>query len=136
VLSNEHVSFERDGASLYVGGVADPWSGRADLQRTLHGVPGGSCVVLLAHVPDYVVEASIEDVDFQLSGHVHAGQIKLPFVGAILSPSRYGRRYIEGFYLHGRTLMYVSRGLGGHPPVRLWCNPEVAVLKLRSAASL
>lgn len=131
VLSNEHVRFERDGQSLYVAGVADPWAGRADLQRTLHGVPEGSCTILLAHVPDYIIEASLADVDLQLSGHIHAGQIKLPFLGALLSPSRYGRRYIQGFYKRDDTLMYVSSGLGGHPPVRLWCKPEVALFRLR-----
>ncbi len=133
VLHNSHVKAERDGASLYVAGVADPWSLRADLARTLLGVPGDACVVLLAHEPDYLVKSAESGVDLQLSGHLHGGQIKLPLVGALLSPSRYNRRYIEGFYKRNNTLMFVSRGLGGHPPVRYKCKPEIVLLKLRSA---
>ena len=39
VLSNRHVELKRGDASLYIVGVADPWSLRADLKRALHGVP-------------------------------------------------------------------------------------------------
>jgi predicted MPP superfamily phosphohydrolase len=133
VLNNHHVELKRDGASLYIAGVADPWSLRADLDRTLLGVPENACVVLLAHEPDYLVESAQRGVDLQLSGHLHGGQIKLPFVGAVLSPSRYNRRYIEGFYKREETLMFVSRGLGGHPPVRYACKPQIALLVLRAS---
>src|SRR5205823_13155549 len=122
-----------DGASLYIAGVADPWSLRADLSRTLLGVPDGACVVLLAHEPDYIIESAEFGIDLQLSGHLHGGQIKLPFVGAMLSPSRFNRRYIEGWYKRDGTLLFVSRGLGGHPAVRVACKPEVAVITLRSS---
>ncbi len=132
VLNNKHIELERDGASLYIAGVADPWSLRADMSRTLLDVQEGSCVVLLAHEPDYLVKAAQFDVDLQLSGHLHGGQIKLPFIGAMLSPSRFNRRYIEGFYKRENTLMFVSRGLGGHPPVRYDCKPQIAMLVLRS----
>lgn len=132
VLDNRHMEIRRDGASLYIAGVADPWSLRADLPLALHGIPRGACVVLLAHEPDFLLDASQTGVDFQLSGHIHAGQIKLPLVGPLLSPSRFNRRYAEGFYKRGSTLMYVSRGLGGHPPVRLLCKPEIVLFKLRA----
>jgi uncharacterized protein len=132
VLHNRHMELTRGASHLYVVGVADPWSWRADLQRAMLGVPEGACTLLLAHVPDFVGEAAGAGIDLQLSGHLHGGQIKLPGIGALLSPSRYNRRYVEGFHKKGRTLMYVSRGLGGHPPVRWACNPELAVFVLRS----
>jgi predicted MPP superfamily phosphohydrolase len=138
VLNNRHVEIKRAGASLYVVGVADPWSLRADLPRALLGVPQGACKLLLAHVPDFVVDAAGAGVDLQLSGHTHGGQlwhggqITLPWVGALLSPSRYNRRYVVGWHKRGRTLMYVCRGLGGHPSIRLGCKPEIALITLRS----
>ena len=33
------------------------------------------------------------------------------------------------------TLLFVSRGLGGHPPVRYACKPEIALLVLRSKSN-
>ena len=132
VLDNRHIEIKRGGSSLYVAGVADPWSLRADLPLALHGIPQGACVVLLAHEPDFLLEAAETGIDFQLSGHIHGGQIKLPLIGPLFSPSRFNRRYTEGFYKRNRTIMYMSRGIGGHPPIRLFCKPEIAVFKLRS----
>jgi predicted MPP superfamily phosphohydrolase len=132
VLSNSHIRLTRGGTDLYIVGVADPWSGRADLDRALHRVPNSVCTVLLAHVPDYLVE-SAGRVDLQLSGHNHGGQIKLPFLGALLVSSRYGRRYVEGFHRRSGTLMYVSRGIGGKPAIRLGSKPEITRFILRSA---
>jgi uncharacterized protein len=139
VLRNENVRIEKDGASLYVAGVADPWSYRADLDLALHGVPAGSCVILLAHVPDFLTTAAkgtglpSRGVDLQLSGHNHGGQIKLPFFGPLLVSSRYGRRYAEGLHKMRRTLMYANRGLGGKPAVRWGARPELTRFVLRSA---
>lgn len=132
-LNNEHVELRRGGSSLYIVGVADPWSLRADLDVALLGIPPESCIILLAHVPDYLVTASRYPVALQLSGHNHGGQIKLPILGHMVVSSRYNRRYAEGFHKMGGTLMYVGNGLGGHPPVRWGARPEIARLVLRRA---
>ena len=132
VLDNANIRLEKDGASLYIAGVADPWSGRADIEKALRGIPEGACTLLLAHVPDYLVEASGERVDLQLSGHNHGGQIQVPVLGALLVTSRYGRRYVEGFYKREGTLMYVSRGLAGKPAIRWRARPDITQLILRA----
>jgi len=132
VLRNEHVRIDKNGASIYVAGVADPWSYRADLDSAINGIPKGSCTILLAHVPDYLTTASKREVALQLSGHNHGGQIKLPFFGALLVSSRYGRRYAEGFHEAGSTIMYASRGLGGKRPIRWGARPELVRFVLRS----
>jgi uncharacterized protein len=132
VLNNRHVRLERDGASLYLAGVADPWSVRNDLDIALLGVPEGSCVVLLAHVPDFLDEIGGAGVALQLSGHNHGGQIKVPVAGPVLVSSRYGRRYTEGWFRRDGTLMYVSRGLGGKPAIRIGARPELTHIILRA----
>jgi hypothetical protein len=132
VLNNEHMRLERGGASLYVAGVADPWSPWHNLDLALLGIPEGACTVLLAHVPDYLDTHSAGRVDLQLSGHNHGGQIKVPGLGSLLVSSRYGRRYDEGFFALRGTLMYVSRGLGGKPPVRFGSLPEITRFVLRT----
>jgi predicted MPP superfamily phosphohydrolase len=135
VLNNRHVELTRGGASLYIAGIADPWSVRNDLDIAMLGIPQNACVILLAHVPDFLDETTGAGVALQLSGHNHGGQIKLPIIGPVLVSSRYGRRYTEGWFKREGTLMYVSRGLGGKPAIRLGTRPELTRLILRSRQS-
>jgi predicted MPP superfamily phosphohydrolase len=125
------VALERDGGRLYIAGVADPWSQRADLDVALQGIPPDSCIVLLCHLPDYLPTASRYPVALMLSGHNHGGQIKLPLIGPMLVSSRYNRRYAEGFHKLNDTLMYISNGLGGYPPIRWGARPEIVWIVLR-----
>ena len=66
-----------------------------------------------------------------LAGHNHGGQVRLPFVGAILAPSRHGVRYAAGAFRSGNTVMHVSRGTSCLTPLRYNCPPEIALLILR-----
>jgi predicted MPP superfamily phosphohydrolase len=91
---------------------------------------------LLSHSPDQVASASRWGIDLVLSGHNHAGQIRLPVVGPIFMPSLYSRRFDRGFFRQGRTLLYVSHGIGGQYPIRSGgCVPELTRLVLRTATA-
>jgi predicted MPP superfamily phosphohydrolase len=76
-------------------------------------------------------------IDLYLCGHTHGGQVRLPVIGAVLTSSRLGRRYVMGHYHEGRTHLYVSRGVGfeglGAPRVRLFCPPEITLITLGGA---
>jgi predicted MPP superfamily phosphohydrolase len=67
------------------------------------------------------------------AGHIHGGQVALPFYGALVTLSRTGKTYESGLYRVGGTWLHVSRGLGmegGHiPRVRFWARPEVTVIE-------
>jgi predicted MPP superfamily phosphohydrolase len=86
--------------------------------------------ILLAHGPDQFGWAQQNDFDLMLAGHNHGGQIRLPFLGAILAPSLGGTRYASGVFRRGRSVMHVSRGTGSLTPVRWNCPPEIALLIL------
>jgi predicted MPP superfamily phosphohydrolase len=72
-------------------------------------------------------------VDLFCAGHVHGGQIAMPFYGALVTLSRYGKQYEAGLYKAGPMWLYVSRGVGmeggAAPRVRFCSRPEVAVLE-------
>lgn len=53
-------------------------------------------VILLSHTPDMFPQIP-STVFLTLSGHIHEGQVKIPFWGAIFVPSIYDRKYAEGF---------------------------------------
>jgi predicted MPP superfamily phosphohydrolase len=65
-----------------------------------------------------------------LAGHNHGGQVRLPLVGPLISPSLYGTRYSGGVYYEAPTLLHVSRGISGEHPLRWNCLPELAQLVL------
>jgi len=69
-----------------------------------------------------------------LAGHNHGGQIRLPYLGALITPSFYGSRYSGGLYFEAPTLLHVSRGLAGIHSIRLNCPPELPLLILKRAS--
>jgi predicted MPP superfamily phosphohydrolase len=131
VLRNAHTAIKRDGQTLYIAGLDDVWERHHDLKATLQGVPEDGCVLLLAHEPDIADECA-QDPRFalQMSGHTHAGQVRLPGRGPLVVP-RYGLKYREGLWQIGNMQLYVNRGIGViWPPVRINCRPEVTLYTL------
>jgi predicted MPP superfamily phosphohydrolase len=98
-----------------------------------HDESGLPLRILLAHSPDEFKWAQANEVDLMLAGHLHGGQVRLPLLGAIVSPSRYGVRYALGVFTAGNTVMHVSRGTGSLTPLRYNCPPEISLLTLNSA---
>lgn len=119
-------------AEIAVAGNERPWMGidpAFDLATT------DTFRIALSHSPDNIAWARRERVDLMLSGHNHGGQVVLPVIGPVYSPSLYGCRFAAGVYWLQPTLLCVSRGVSGRHPLRINCLPEVCVLELRRARS-
>jgi uncharacterized protein len=134
VLRNQGVRIRRSDTSVYLAGIDDTYTKRADLTATLAQRTPGEIAVLLAHDPSLFSAAALRDVDLMLSGHTHAGQVAVPFVGRWLSLSHLAHRFHTGVYRRGNSTLYVHPGLGTTgPPIRLGTSPTVAILTLRRA---
>lgn len=137
VLENAAVPVEVPAAHtrLWVAGLADVRYRRADPEGTLAQVPDGDPVLLLCHDPDVFPHVPAR-VALTLSGHLHAGQVAIPFLRRPALPSWYGERYARRHVVEGGRRLYVSSGLGTSGlPVRFLAPPEVAVLELRAVGS-
>jgi uncharacterized protein len=123
-----------NGAPLIIAGNELPWyKPAADLSNCpLNTEENWAPRILLAHSPDQFEWAQRNDIDLMLAGHLHGGQVRLPVIGAITSPSAYGVRYAAGVFRSGNTVMHVSRGVGALTPLRINCPPEIATLVLRA----
>ena len=90
--------------------------------------------ILLYHSPDIAPEAAALGIDLQLSGHTHAGQVRLPVFGALLTGSLYGKRFEAGRIQVEDMTLYVTRGIGmeggGAPRVRFLCPPEIILWEI------
>jgi len=132
VLRNGRAPLERSGARLWLAGVDDVLDGQPRLDQALAGVPRREPLVLMAHEPDFADEASLQNVDLQLSGHSHGGQVRLPLIGAPYLP-RLARKYPYGHYLIRQMQLYTNRGIGTiGVPMRFGAPPEVTLFTLRA----
>lgn len=136
MLVNESVEFRRDGASLWVLGVDDPYHYQCDdLGLALKNVPADHFKILLAHTPELFEEASRAGIKLYLSGHTHGGQIRLPFFGAVVLQANCPREFTHGPWRHLQMQGYTSAGIGcSMLPVRFNCRPEIVVIELTRAA--
>jgi len=137
VLVNESVPIKVKETRWWLGGVDDLWSGAPDVTAAFVGAPAGAFRILLCHEPDFADQAAAAGLPLQLSGHSHGGQVRLPFLGAMILP-QYGEKYPIGLQRIEPTdsLVYTNVGLGLVPPlVRFRCPPEVTRLTLVSAGS-
>ena len=80
--------------------------------------------ILIAHNPSYFPAYAEFGADLVLSGHVHGGIARIPFLGGVISPAlRLFPKYDGGRYREGESVMILGRGLGTHTiPVR-FLNP-------------
>ena len=145
VLENTGISFEKDGASIYLAGVLDP-AFRADDQTPDEAViiadqlqdmalDRDDFILLLSHRPELLEIYAQHGADLVLSGHVHGGQFRLPGLGGLFAPSQgFFPEYDAGLYTDGATTMLVSRGIGNSLfPLRFNNPPEVLLITLKSA---
>lgn len=89
--------------------------------------------ILIAHDPTYFNEYMEWGADLVVSGHIHGGIIRLPWIGGIISP-RYCLfpKYDKGIYTtEDSRSMIVSGGIGWHSiPFRFLNRPEIVAIDL------
>lgn len=133
VLRNSYVSLKIGESAIDIAGV-DDWSSRhfADgynLPKALAKRDQTNPVILLSHQPITMHDAAKNNVDLQLSGHTHAGQIwPFNYFVYLQQPVSHGL-----FPYHNSDLQtYVSPGTGfWGPPMRLGTFAEITCIALR-----
>jgi predicted MPP superfamily phosphohydrolase len=119
----------------WVGGVA---VGHLDaVPGTLRSIPTGAFSIFLYHYPDEIEEVARHGADLYCAGHTHGGQVALPFYGALVTLSGFGKRFEGGHYRVGHTDLHVNRGIGmeggSAPRVRFMARPEITIIEVHPA---
>ena len=139
VLRNSYAPIERGKGRFWLAGLDDAIVGHPDLDmtipekiRNIRGEP----VILMCHEPDYATvvqeHPAGQAVGLMVSGHTHGGQVRLPFVGALVLPPM-GQLFVEGLFELGEMQLYVNRGIGTiQVPFRFDCPPEITLFTLRA----
>ncbi|SNT46527.1 hypothetical protein SAMN05421812_106391 [Asanoa hainanensis] len=132
-LRNQRQLITARGGAIDLAGVNDiagegTSTGGPDIAGTLKDRDPGIPVVLLAHQPIQVHDAADNNVDLQLSGHTHGGQM-VPFNLLV----KLEQPVVNGYARFGDTQLYVTNGAGfWGPPVRVGAPPQVTLVELRS----
>jgi|SRR5579862_432362 len=136
MLINQGIEVGPPEGRLWVAGVDDPHYYRCDdLPAALQNVPAGAFKLLLAHTPELFQPAADCGIDLYLTGHTHAGQIRLPAIGPLVLHAACPRAYTSGAWQHGSMQGYTSAGAGcSLLPMRYGCPPEIAVIELIRSA--
>lgn len=130
VLEDKVIGIPWQGETIYFAGLADEWTQRPDVASVLNKIPLGAPTVILTHGPDLFPR--IPDINgVTLAAHTHGGQVRLPFMGAPIVPSRFRQRYLSGLVQENGRTLYVTSGVGTSIlPVRFRVPPEIVVLTL------
>jgi len=108
------------------------WPQLPDIERS--GIPSGYRIVL-AHNPDYIrTQENPDRYGIQLSGHLHGGQIILPFnmQFTVLRGDRLPREgIVQGLFSKNGISGYITRGVGcGVLPLRFLAKPQVSLIEV------
>lgn len=88
--------------------------------------------ILLYHRANAFPVTSTLGFDLVISGHMHGGQVRLPLIGGLVSPTQeFFPDYTAGLYHENGTTMVVGRGLGNAVSIpRIWNPPEIVCITL------
>jgi len=141
LLLDESVQLQKGNDSITLAGILD-FSFReedpvANMKKVLTDLlsESDSYTVLLSHSPEFFEIYTSRHADLVLTGHVHGGQFRLPFLGGVYAPGQgFFPKYDAGLFTENNTNMIISRGLGNSIfPFRLNNNPEIVMITLENS---
>ena len=138
VLEGDCETIEINGKTIDVCGVDDPTrltnsQFKEQLNKAYAKTSEDHYKILLTHRPEQTDFYALYDYDLILSGHAHAGQIRIPFINIGLYAPNQGlfSKYVSGIYtLSNGSRLIVSRGLAREstPAPRFFNHPEIVVI--------
>lgn len=132
VLENRAQAIATPNGPLWLVGIGDDMSGQADPAKALAQVPAGAAPLIMVHDPANAPDLPANTL-VAFAGHTHGGQVRLPFIGALITPGRSPLRHAYGWLTDVAAPTYVTAGVGTSVlPLRFNCPPEFVVLHLRS----
>lgn len=133
LLVNENDLINIKNHEIAILGIDDLYHYADDLDEARQDLNKDLPTILLAHNPDIIEDDTFSQIDLTLSGHTHAGQIRLPYIGSVPGlPTKLGRTFDSGlFNLQKNGQLLITSGLGeSGTRARLFNSPEIVIIDL------
>ncbi|WP_252235891.1 metallophosphoesterase [Clostridium sp. ZS1] len=136
ILVNDQANVKLDsGKTISILGLDDALLGNPDVEKTARNIKESNYNLLLLHEPDLSDKFVSYNIDLILAGHSHGGQVKIPFLGEIVTPPL-AEKYKDGLYnlnTQRNTQLYVNSGIGNTKmPFRFMNVPEVSIFEIKA----
>ena len=131
-LDNKNQIISLQNQEIAIIGVEDMYAKKDDLDKALENIPANILKILISHNPDIILQDKAQMINLVLSGHTHAGQIRLPWFGAIPGlGTKLGKKYDQGLFKTQNGYLYISAGLGeSGTRARFFNRPELTIINL------
>lgn len=119
---------------IEVAGLADIWTAEPNYNVLNESSDKSDLKLLLAHNPDTAYEILEQNpeapkFDLMLSGHTHAGQIRIPLLYKYIIPTKHS--FDKGFYNISGQNVFITAGVGSSGlPMRLFNFPEISLINI------
>lgn len=115
-LENSYdIIYNEDSEKIFVGGIGNVSYNLDNLDKTMEYFNSNEDIdykIMLVHEPD--ISDNVVDnynVSLILAGHSHNGQVRLPVIGALYTPT-HSKKYYDEYYSINGTDLYISSGIG------------------------
>lgn len=136
LLDNEYdIIYNENNDKIFLGGLSTSTYKKADIDKVMsyfNDKEDNMYKIILMHEPDYVdkIIKKYQNIDLILAGHSHNGQVRLPVIGALYTPSN-AKKYYDEYYKINNTDLYISSGIGvSRYNFRLFNRPSINIYKI------
>ncbi|RDW16882.1 metallophosphoesterase [Oceanobacillus chungangensis] len=133
ILNNRNTEITVGNATFNLVGIDDVSTNHENLNLAFENVNQESYTILLSHSPSILDKYEDVPADLILSGHTHGGQVRLPFIGALVAPDQgFFPEKDKGTYAFGEDkFLYIDSGIGTSiAPIRFLNQSQVSLIEI------
>lgn len=134
IITNRSILVRNKGSeAIGLVGLDSQLLGIPDISNAFANVSPNGFNIVVSHTPDIANSLPADQVDLQVSGHSHGGQVYIPVIGPLYT-APYAEIYNKGKYrINDDFILDVTNGVGTtRKDVRFFADAEVVVYRLQS----
>ncbi len=133
ILNNKNTQITKREVTFNLAGVDDVSTHHENIKKAFDTIKEEQYTILLSHSPNVIINYNHIPAELVLSGHTHGGQVRIPFVGALVVPDQgFFPKLDKGTYKFGQNqYIYIDSGLGTSiAPIRFLNKSQLSLIKI------